>query len=189
VNPLDQSIKDLELILGLVECGSMDRPRRMTRIALTLKRIQEWHAVRGPSVDENRGGSSSPVEVEERQEDRRVALAAERDAKRVAALLGELSDMCHRYTTPVDHRKLPSELPGCVSCARKRQKGGVEIAGHFAPVADRYKGKQLCMWCGEHLAASGELPPLDVVDMFHRQGAQAAGRELAKRQRKQEKVA
>jgi hypothetical protein len=39
------------------------------------------------------------------------------------------------------------------------------------------------------LVASGELPPLDVVDVYHRQGAQAAGRELAKRARKLDKSA
>jgi hypothetical protein len=190
LKPLDQAVKDAELMLALINVGTKDRPRRLTRIALTIERIKAWRDVAAPNSDESRGGSTS-YDPENRQEDARVARAALRDERDLALHLGIVADIVHRYTTTITENKRPSDdaLPGCASCARKRKKGGLEIDGHFNPVADRYKAKQLCMWCGEHLVASGELPPLDVVDVYHRRGAQAAGRELAKRARKLDKSA
>ena len=171
------------LIVGVVDTGTRDRPRPLARIVLTIERIKAWRDIPTPATDEERGGSSSPTEFEERLEDRRVGRAADRDGLTLAKHLAAVADLVTRYTAVIDHALLPSDLPGCMSCARTRKKQGVELGGHFNPIDDRYKTKQLCRFCGDQLAATHTLPPLAIIDTYHRHGAQAAGREMARRTR------
>jgi hypothetical protein len=180
VNPLDEAIKDLSRILGIVDVGTADRPRQMAAIVVTIERIKSWRKLPTPRYGEI-GGDHSVAEVEERKEDGRIARAAIRDGEALAKHLAGLSDIVARYTVPTDHEALPGP-PGCKSCARKRTKGDTELPGHFNEIAVRYKAKSLCMFCGDHLAADKILPPMDIIDMYHRVGAQAAGKELARRQ-------
>jgi hypothetical protein len=188
--PLEQALKDFEYMLGIIELGRTDNVRRFRRIQLAVQHIKDWQVLFAPSMDESRGGSA-PSDQDEREEDARVARAALRDEEALAKHLRAAREIVERCTVPIDHSKLPSELPGCVSCARKRQKGGVEIAGHFAPVAERkaYASKHLCRWCGDIERASGAVPPLEAVDLYHRAGPQAAGKWLADYFRKTQAVA
>ena len=176
---IDQAIRELSSILGILDCGTADRPRKMARIAVTLERIQAYQFLPSPPKDETRGGSSSPVEVNERQEDRKVGRAAERDAQQIADLLAKVNDICARYTVPVDYDGVGGE-PGCVSCARKGERDNRKIGGHFRPVAKKYQKRRLCRWCGEH-STTGRIVDLDLMDLSHREGENKASREYAKR--------
>jgi hypothetical protein len=180
MNPLDEAIKDLTRILGIMDVGTADRPRQMAAITVTIERIKSWRNVHVPKAGE-RGGTKTLEDVDEAKEDGIVGKQALRDAEALAKHLSGLRVIVARYTNPTDHEALPG-TPGCKSCARKRKDGDKELDGHFNAVAKRYKAKSLCMFCGEHLAAEKVLPPLDIIDMYHRVSAQAAGKELARRQ-------
>ncbi len=179
-NPLDDAIADLTRILGIMDVGTADRPRKMAAIFLTIERIKSWRSMAVPKAGE-RGGSKTLADKDEAKEIGTVVRQADRDAEALARHLSGLRVIVARYTVATDHASLPG-TPGCKSCARKRNNGERELDGHFNAVATRYKAKQLCMFCGEHLAAEKVLPPLDIIDMYHRVSAQAAGKELARRQ-------
>ena len=59
---------------------------------LAVERIDAWADVRSPSVGGERGGSSSPREVEDRQEARRLAVQVARDRNRLPLLLAQIED-------------------------------------------------------------------------------------------------
>ena len=189
---LGRFLEDLEQLVGIVTLGTADQKRRVRRLRLTVERIQSWRSEANPVAGPDRGGSSSPTEAAERREDRQVTVATLRDDQTARGLVADLApgarqlaQMVARYTTPIDHSKLPKPediVPGCVSCARQQQEGKKKTPGHFNPIDDRYKGLKLCRWCGDHREADGALPSLDLVDVYHRQGPQAAGR-LAATQR------
>lgn len=177
---LDQAIKDLSSILGLMDIGTADRPRKMARIAVTIERIKSWRSLPAPPADEVRGGSSAPAEISDRLEDRKVGRAADRDAQALAKHFAGISDIVARYTTPTEYDGIGGE-PGCVSCARKGEKpDGRKLGGHFRPIAKKYKRRRLCRWCGEHSMA-GRIVDLDLMDLSHREGENKASREFAKR--------
>jgi hypothetical protein len=157
----------------------------MAAIVLTIERIKSWRHLPVPRHGET-GGSSSPGSAKDRLEDGKVGRAALRDSEALAKHLAGLSDIVARYTVKTDHEALPGP-PGCKSCARKRTKGDTELPGHFNEIAARYKAKSLCRFCGDHLAADKTLPPLDIIDLYHRVGEQAAGKELARRQNRKTK--
>lgn len=197
---------DLSVILGHTVVGSVKYPN----LLLAPRRMEEWISATVPSHDE-RGGSSSPVEVADRQEDRRVGFQALRDLDLFPRLLEDYEQECvivrysgpnqsfartaeqlaalvRRYTVPVDHEKLPDD-PGCKSCARPGKVGKRQFQGHpGVPVYEKAKKHGLCRWCYDAFQADGELPPIDVVDLYHRVSARAAGLELAKRAKQKERV-
>jgi hypothetical protein len=180
VNPLDEAIKDLTRILGIVDVGTADRPRQMAAIVVTIERIKSWRHLPAPTSDDGRGGSSSPKEIAERLEDRKVGRAAERHAQALAKHLEGIANIVAIYTTATEYEGIGGE-PGCVSCARKGEKpDGRKLGGHFKPVVKKYKSRRLCRWCGEHSTA-GRMVDLDLMDLSHREGENKASREYAKR--------
>lgn len=204
VGPLSRAHTDLEVVLAKVDRGTAERTRRIARVDLALEHATEWIKATDPGRRAGqRGGSSTAAELADRTEDRRVHSQALRDHDRLDELVEtletaarelkanvntiedsarELEALVRRNVEPIDHGKLPTETPGCVSCAR---------AGHFAPVRDDAKRWRLCDWCYRYaLAARREKgvaaalsrahwPPEKAVDVYHRRGAQAAGRHLA----------
>lgn len=192
---------DLAKILGFTDLRGV----RWPNVLLAQQRARDWQSVTTPPHDSERGGSSSPTEQAERLEDRRVARQASRDAEHLPRLLEaltaelvlarydgltpqlakvaeDLARVVARCVDVVDHANLPGP-PGCKSCARTSTKK--KITGHFSPISDRYKSRSLCDQCGRYAAANfGQWPPIEFVDILARQGKQAAGRWLARRQRK-----
>lgn len=182
---LDQARRDLARLREPVDIGTRDRPRRVARLDLTLDRLDAWRLDRVPNLanDAPRGGSSSPTEVTERKADDRTTREAVRDARAIAEHLAAIVGICARYTVPVDITPEIglAAIPGCKSCARpQRGPDGKKQPGHFSPVADRYRSRQLCRWCGEFYAATHKYPPLEAVDLYHRVSPSAAGRWLTK---------
>lgn len=196
---------DISVILGHTVVGAVKYPN----LLLAPRRMEEWISGTLPTHDE-RGGSSSPVEVADRLEDLGVARRALRDLDLFPRLLEgyeqecvivrysgpneafakaaeQLAALVRRYTVPVDHDKIPDD-PGCKSCARSGKVGKRQFQGHpGVPVSTNAPKQGLCRWCYDYHRAEGELPPIDVVDIYHRVGARAAGLELAKRAKTKEK--
>jgi hypothetical protein len=120
-------------------------------------------------------------ETEDGHEDYTLSRRAEHDAAQLAQLLGDLAAICARYTVPLSTEGLKlNPPPGCRSCARARRVGDTTLPGFWNPIAERYRGRRLCNWCGEYYAGTGQLPPLEAVEIYHRQTPTAAGRWLAK---------
>jgi hypothetical protein len=68
MNPLDEAIKDLTRILGIMDVGTADRPRQMAAITVTIERIKSWRNVHVPKAGE-RGGTKTLEDVDEAKED------------------------------------------------------------------------------------------------------------------------
>lgn len=181
---LDEAFVELRRILQPMPVGTSDRPRTMLRIDLAIERMRAWH--NEPSVSlarrARRGGTKAMLEQSEAEEDYTVSRRTEYDAAALNRLLTSVAAICARYTIPIDTQGLPKGPPGCRSCARTRLLGDVTLPGYWNPIATRYAGRRLCNWCGEQYTATGKLPPLEAVDIYHRQSPQAAGRWLAKHQ-------
>lgn len=200
MNDTDQMIDDLMLILGEVVTGPDDRPSRIRRLDLALQRMRDHQSDRQPprTMLGETGGSSSPTEISERIEDRRVSQSATADEARTKALKRQLTKTAAdlrahvvRHVAVIDHEILPEE-PGCRSCARSATVGKQHYAGHRAEVYPKAKRHGLCRWCWDYarsdgiergMKGMGDLPPVDIIDVYHRTGARAAGLELAKRMR------
>lgn len=192
-DPLDQAHADLELLVKKITTGTADRPRRTRVIDIALQRMEEWAATDPVRLDRegHRGGTTASITQADRAEDHEVGRAATRDhqtaltlMRTIATATEQLHLLTRRYTAPIDTSKLPKKtetIPGCVSCARTKKKGPLTLGGHFAAIAERYATDRLCRWCGDHHRA-GALPPIEACDIYHRQGAQAAGRWLARQQ-------
>lgn len=127
----------------------------------------------------------------------------------IAVATERLHALTLRYTKTIDHTKLPKPedtIPGCVSCARTKKKNGVNYGGFFRVIDEKnYPHERLCRWCGDHARADaverhlppvelddgstrkamGDYPPIEAVDILHRQTEQAAGKWLAEQRRKQ----
>ena len=204
-HPTDQHniVLDMRTIfLPVLVCGTPHDP-----IQLAYRHAREWQNHTMPVRDGERGGSSSPVEVEERVEDRRVAFQAARDERlldelvpafeaeivlasyagrvtpELAQVARRLAEVISRCVRVVDHDKLRTGPQGCRSCARKDTKRG--FAGHFEPVSKRYENRGLCDQCGRFAGANkGKFPPIEYCDIMARQGKHAAGRWLARRKEK-----
>lgn len=205
MNETDLLIDDLLLILGEVVVGTDDNPRKLRRIDLALERTRDHRSDRAPALHHagETGGSSSPSELEERRADVNVGRAASRDLPEIRRLQRDLAvtarllrSLVVFHTATVDHSLLPGE-PECRSCARPGKVGKQQYPGHKdVPVYEKAKKHGLCRWCWDHARAEGveqgltglgALPPVDVIDIYHRVGARAAGLELAKRAREQER--
>lgn len=191
---LDQAHADLQLLTKKITTGTADRPRHPRVIDLALERMTEWASTTPPRNNGTRGGSSSPIEIGERAEDRKVGRNATIDHQTALALIRTIAvatERLHaltlRYTKTIDHTQLPKPeetIPGCVSCARTKKKGPLTIGGHFAPIYENrpyHRTEHLCRWCGDHQLVNGTLPPIEACDVYHREGAQAAGRWLTRR--------
>lgn len=216
---LHNLVGDIRIIAGTTYVGNTPYPN----VVLAQKHAHEWQTHSLPVRDSERGGSSSPVELEERAEDRRVAAQAARDAQDLPGLLlvfeqewilgeaahapkfpvqvaekavwhvpvtPELSKAAERFARVVarcvrvvDHDKIGGDE--CRSCARKGKVGNRVYQGHKGiAIYERVPRQRLCYWCWSHWTAEKRLPPIDVVDIYHRVGPRAAGLELAKRLRR-----
>jgi hypothetical protein len=152
--------------------------------------------------------ASSMVERAERDEDRRTGVQAAQDerllAEQIPAFQAEL--VLAKYTgcpTPelakvaqelarvvarcVLPYRLPPEAPpaGCRSCdrlnRRKGRKASKTVVWEALSPQERYAKQGLCSWCGKH-TVGGVLPPIEAVEVRHRQGEHMAGRWLAKQE-------
>jgi hypothetical protein len=190
---------DVRRILGFTDI----RGTKVPNLVLAQQRVEEWQSERVPPRDSERGGSSSPVEVAERLEDRRVSTQAARDAVELPGLIDgfqaelvlaayhraptpELAEVAERLAKvvtrcvrPVDHDGIDT-TPECRSCARPGKVGKVLYAGHKnVTVWERVPNIRLCRWCYDIQSAEGILPPVNIVHTRHTLGARAAGLELA----------
>lgn len=202
---------DLRRILGFTTVGG----RRWSNLILTAHRTVDWQNPTVPTGGGPRGGTSTATETAERVEDRKVARQADRDhhdlaglivafqAELVIASVGgaptrelaqvaeRLAQIVVRHTQPIDHTRLPADIPECRSCARPGKVGGRRYEGHKGiDVYEKAKKHGLCRWCYDHATADakskgrkgiGALPPVDVIDILHTRGPRAAGLELARR--------
>lgn len=157
---------------------------KLALLDLAAGHIKDWlPSGTMPAVGE-RGGSSSPVEAEDRVEAMKVARGAMRDDKRMKqlcaqleALGAELYALVVRNVGLVDASKIPTRDPECVSCARP-QNPKDKASGHFSDVADpdphavRRWGSglaasvgrlQLCSFCRTHAIASAKANGRDSV--------------------------
>jgi hypothetical protein len=262
---LEQARADIEKVLKPRKVGTSDYPRTVQLVDLAVERMAAWSETHPPasSVGAERGGSSSPREVEDRQEARRLANQVARDLNRFPELIGLIESSCAlakgrgsvvhrleqvrahcghgilvlrsspasweklwwfhnvggtdvwtrdltrlvaRYTETVHEDKLPSDVPGCRSCARVEWDDGVKQGGHFAPVMP-WKGELvdgkvvrgnavaaaagLCRWCFTwaqpeavrlkcRVEQQKSWPPVKACDLRHAQSERAAGVYLAK---------
>jgi hypothetical protein len=190
---------DVRRILGFTDI----RGTKVPNLVLAQQRVEEWQSERVPPRDSERGGSSSPVEVAERLEDRRVSTQAARDAVELPSLidgfqaelvlaayhraptpeLAEVAERLARVVTrcvrPVDHDGIDT-TPECRSCARPGKVGKQHFAGvKGVEVYEKARKHRLCRWCWDVNAAEGTLPPVNIIHTRHTLGARAAGLELA----------
>lgn len=171
---------------NLARLLTRDHGEHLIEVALyrAEQRVNEHQPVHG-----ERGGSSSPVEAEERAEDRKVSEDAAWFLARARVMVAEIERLSRdlsagalRMLATIDYSKLPSPRePGCRSCARTEQRGQSRIGGHFAPVYAKSEKRGLCRWCWDFERAEGELPPVQACEIYHVQGARSAGLWLAKR--------
>lgn len=193
--------QDLRRILGFTVVAGVRYPN----IVLAQHRARDWQSEHLPSNDE-RGGSSSPTEAAERIEDRRVARQAIQDTdtltrlvpafqaelvlasyhgaptRELAEVADRLADIVARCIRTVDHDALPSNEPECRSCARPGKVGKVQYPGHKGvTVYEKAKKHGLCRYCYDAWMATRRLPPVDILDVYHRVSPRAAGLAWAKR--------
>lgn len=172
-----QRVRDMLLTEGL-------NPHR---VETAYRHAEEWVNTHAPANTGERGGSSSPTEIEEGQERARVNRLSVRgleDIPRLAKLLEDTATqllvLTHKLTA-LDLRKYEAEKEaGCRSCARTERRGHSSVGGHFAEVYDRTPEQGLCRWCGDYQRSIGELPPVEACDLYHRVSPRAAGLFLAK---------
>lgn len=127
-------------------------------VAVAYRHAEEWVNTR-PPVGGERGGSSSPTEIEERQEIVRVERLAERGLARIpelAKLLYDTAKELHDYTqrlTALDLTKVESDA----WCVHHKTHGFSE------PLGSRPRNG-VCGWCQDFRRAEGVLPPKLVLE-------------------------
>lgn len=197
-------MKHLEHDLRMIFGHTILRGLEWSNLELTRARIGQWQHADLPRSGE-RGGSSSPREIEERLEDRRVATQARYDAAALPQLVDEfrehlldsvdagtpskqlersaamLARIISRYTVTIDHSQLEDPDTGCLSCARTARVNGLLYGPHWEPVYSKRTG--LCRWCQEGLEAMGHLPPVQIVDLRHRVSPRKATAEWVRMRR------
>lgn len=190
-------VKKVELARGSIDrILSQDHGARLLEVA--LHRAQAHVAANPPPNSDPkgsaRGGSSSPVELDERDEDRMVSKDAQwfvtnapKMVAQAAKILFDLERASIRMLATIDHSKLPAPKEiACTSCARKDREGRSDIGGHYAAVYDKAKKHGLCRFCWEHAEWDKghlnvtRLPPVKACELYHTQGPRAAGVWLAK---------
>lgn len=197
----DRLASDFRTILGFTNTGAA----WWRNYILAQQHALEWQRYGMAHTDGERGGSSNPSDLHELAEDAKVAAQASRDAASLASLIPafqselvlaryhggptpelaavsqRLAQIIARCVRVVDHDVLV-EHQECRSCAREGKVGKRHFAGHpNVPVYERSKAVGLCRWCYEHLRAEGHLPPIDIIDVYHRQSPRAAGLAYARR--------
>lgn len=188
---------DISVILGHTVVGSVKYPN----LLLAPRRMEEWISGTLPTHDE-RGGSSSPVEVADRLEDLGVARRALRDLDLFPRLLEgyeqecvivrysgpnesfakaaeQLAALVRRYTVPVDH-DADLGAPGCKSCARTATVNGKSVGGHYAEVWAKRPAPGLCYPCYLDRGRFGQIPPVMYVHLRHSESRATADRWLRK---------
>lgn len=161
-------------------------------IDIALQHAEEWVDAHPPRGEE-RGGSSSPTEIEERQEVARVSRLASKALIEIPLLTRELEDAAEklrdytvRLTAVIDLTQLPKSEQRddeCASCRRSEQKGRERIGDHFSPVYVKAPLMGLCRWCRDHALPVGDemtLPPVEACHIMHTQSARAASMWLDK---------
>lgn len=154
---------------------------RLHLVDVAAQRSEAWMATQAPPGQLGEiGGSSSPSEIEEADERRRVTAQASRDVVRIPELCKMLDLLAHelyrivqRVSTTIDPEKYPSDpVPGCRSCARDN--------GHWEALYEKAKSVGLCRWCYDH--AKGEvMPALGAVEVLHREGPNRASAWMSRR--------
>lgn len=177
LNPREQANleQDLRQILGFTVLGGV----RWQNVVIAQVRSKEWSSTQMPPSGEERGGSSSPVELAERVEDRRVAQQAAKDAqvlpvlvealdqelviagidlkpsRELATVAANLARVVARYIRP--ETLLPTDAPQCLSCARPGKVRGVQYNGwKGVEVYAKAKKHNLCKFCYDHASADAK---------------------------------
>lgn len=156
-------ILDAEKLLEKRKVGTADKPRSVPLVDLAWEYIEARLPSHPPATSQGfeRGGSSSPREVEDAMEGARLERQVIADHSRLPQLVrqwtelgvhlarllslvdeferlgSELYVLAVRNTATVNPDTLPKEsegIPGCVSCARPQDRR-LPNSGHFAPVA------------------------------------------------------
>lgn len=139
---LSRSLRAMEYAYGTELFGPADAKQRERRIHLAVRRAESLVATHGPSRDEERGGSTSPVEDEERAAAARATRQALEDLKAVDQLVNQIDEaaeklerLVRRNVLVIDHSKLPKapSVVGCESCALTEWDDGLKKGGHFEP--------------------------------------------------------
>lgn len=194
---LSRSLRDLEQMVPMIAVGTADRVRYMRKIDLALQRALSWAHSDLPLTG-IRGGSSDPMSKAERDEESRLKQLAAEFAREAPDLIRDIEKKTEalyrkfvKLIAVIDQSKLPSEedtIPGCKSCARTEGSDERKIGGHFTGVYDKAKSSGLCRWCLDVRTATGSLPPVRAVEIYHRQSPRAAGLWMARMVEKPSKV-
>jgi len=175
---VSRQVTQLERTLNLVSEALKPVAGRKA-IDLALLHADAWAGVPVPK-DGERGGSSHPEDIEERKEQVRVQRMAAKYLTEIPGLVGMLEDLADelharvlRLTSIVHESKLPKFDPAddCANCRK---------AGHIAPVDQSARKHGLCQWCRRYMQATGSVPPVEAVKLYHEQSPRAAGLFLAK---------
>lgn len=170
------------------------RSRRAARVTLAAAHLDDWQAAHPPPAEE-RGGSSASTELADRKTERSLADRIAEDQRLLPELVRRIEVDCRALAGLVAHyadstSEMPTEVAGCQSCARVSERKGSRLGGHWAPIRESAQVHRLCDWCYRHALAQAadragsivrqDWPPIKACDLFHGQGAQAAGRWLAR---------
>lgn len=178
---------DLDVVLTKRNEGTADFVREVPRIDTAMQRALDRSGAGSLPTDGERGGSSSPKDVDERRMAERVARQAAKDAHDIGVLVARmkadaatLRHITDRQAEVVDGTKnTDAGLPGCRSCARKEDDNGVTIGGQWAEVYEKSKASGLCRDCWEFESAMDAIPPVKWCHLLHTQKKRAANRWLA----------
>lgn len=156
-------------------------------IDVALDRAEQWMTTSSWLQVEARGGGGGTTSgVEERKEKRMVVARATNAVGQIPHLLKQIEAAAKQLraevawlTASVDSSNLPPQDAACKSCARTGEMGKSKIGGHFSPVWEG-RSKDCCRWCAEYREGTGQLPPLEAVELYHSQSPRAAGLWLAR---------
>lgn len=182
---LSRAVLDLELVLR----GATNRP-----LDIALSRAEQWSCSGSWLLNEEKGGSGGSTFDAAEDRDKRKVIARATDAQAsIPRLIREIEESARRLryevaflTAASDPSKLPAEEKSCRSCRREGELGKSKIGGHWSTPWDvpRAVEHDLCRWCFEIWEATGQLPPLEAVELRHSQSPRAAGLWMARLQQR-----
>lgn len=165
VEQLEDVLRLVKKLLEPVELGARHPSHAVRIIDLAWCHADEWARLADPSLDSERGGSSSPASEDEAAERRAVARMAARGRVELPLVLAAfvrqahvLADEVARFVMPVDATKLPKDTRGrCQNCV----KAGItdSPASSRAPKKGRRAG--LCRGCLDFESEYGDVPPVE----------------------------